>query len=222
MKPIQVAIIDNDYYARWAITGLLTRDRRTEVVASLESPYEALKGLKRTPDIVLLDLDFKQAIASGLQAITQLKSTFPRTKILILSMHQELNLICEAIKAGVDGYLWKNDTAEGLGSAIARANRGVFVVTESIMRLIFGKIGNLLGQHKVAILPKNKKYDHLTEREAQVMKLFCFEGLSTDEIAEVLHISKNTVRRHLRLGYKILGVTNRHEAFQKLVARADE
>lgn len=222
MKPIRVAVIDNDYYARQAITGLLIRDSRTEVVASFESPGEASKGLKPVPAIILLDLDLKKPSDNNLPAIPKLKSTFPGAKILILSMHQEIEFISESIKAGVDGYLWKNDTAEGLGSAIIRVNQGVFVVTESIMRLIFGKIGNLLGNHTVVILPENKKYDHLTERETQVMKLFCFEGLSTDEIAEVLHISKNTVRRHLRLGYKILNVTNRHQAFQKLAARADE
>ncbi len=215
-------MIDNDYYARQAITGLLMRDGRTEVVASLESPTKALKKLKQLPDIVLLDLDFKQAWANGLPIISQLKSTFPRARILILSMSRELDLICASIEAGADGYLWKNDAAEGLGSAIMRANQGRFVVTESIMHLVFGKIGNLLGSHTIAILPQGKQYPHLTERQAQVMKLFCFEGLSTEEIAAVLHISKNTVRRHLRLGYQILGVTNRREAFQKLVARADE
>lgn len=222
MKRIRVAVIDKDYYARRAITGLLIRDRRTEVVGSFESPHEALQGLKAVPDIVLLDLDFKQTSANGLPIISQLKSALPGAKMLMLSMSQEIDFICEAIKTGIYGYLWKNDTAEGLGSAITRANQGVFVVTESIMHLIFGKVGNLLRNHRVVILPENKKYPHLTDREAQVIKLFCFEGLSTDELAEVLHISKNTVRRHLRLGYKTLGVTNRHEAFQKLVARADE
>lgn len=221
MKPIRVAVIDNDYYARQAITGLLIRDSRTEVVASQYS-NEILKGLKPVPNVILLDPDLKQNSTNNLPIISRLKSTFPGVKILILSMNLDIDFICESIQAGIDGYLWKNDTAEGLGSAIVRTSQGVFVVTESIMRLIFGRVGNLLGNHTVVILPKNKKYDHLTERETQVIKLFCFEGLSTEEIAEVLHISKNTVRRHLRLGYKILGVTNRHEAFQKLVARADE
>lgn len=222
MKPIRVAVIDGDYYARQAITGLLMRDCRTEVIASLESPNEALRGLKHVPNIILLDFDVKQTATNGLSAISQLKSAFPETKILILSMSQELNFICESIKAGIDGYLWKNDTAEGLGGVIERANQGVFIVTDSIMRLIFGKIGSLLRQHTVAIMPGNKKYTNLTQREEQVIKFFCLEGLSTDEIAAILHISKNTVRRHLRLGYKTLGAANRREAFQKLVAFADE
>jgi DNA-binding CsgD family transcriptional regulator len=54
------------------------------------------------------------------------------------------------------------------------------------------------------------------------MKLFCIDGMSAQEISEALLISENTVRGYIKAGYEIVGATSRREAFQKLVARADE
>jgi DNA-binding CsgD family transcriptional regulator len=96
------------------------------------------------------------------------------------------------------------------------------VITESVARLIFGKISNLLGERPAEILPESKRYQNLTHRVEQTMRLFCIDGLSASEIADALHISENTVRGHIKAGYEIVGATNRHEAFRKLIARADE
>jgi DNA-binding NarL/FixJ family response regulator len=220
---IKVFIIDDDFFVRQATTSLLTKDERTEVVGSASRPAEALPALKKTqPNIILLDMDFKQAQESGLQAIAPLKEAFPETDILIFSMSRDEDLILKAMQAGADGYIWKNDAAEGLGSAIERVEDGNFVVTESVARLIFGKVSGLLGDRPAEILPQGKKYMDLTRRVEQVMRLFCIDGMSASEIADALHISENTVRGHIKAGYEIVGATSRHQAFQKLIARADE
>lgn len=223
MHPIKVFIIDDDFYVRQATTSLLTKDERTQVIGSGASITEALADLKiLPPDIILLDLDFKHTRESGLEAIAPLKKSFPKTGILIFSASRDENLILETMQAGADGYIWKNDAAEGLGSAIERVKEGSFVVTESVARLIFGKISGLLGQRPAEILPEGKRYLDLTKRVEQVMKLFCIDGMSAFEIAEALYISENTVRGYIKTGYEIVGATSRREAFQKLVARADE
>jgi DNA-binding NarL/FixJ family response regulator len=220
--PIKVFIIDDDFFVRQATTSLLTKDARTEVVGSAARPTEALAIIKEPPDIILLDMDFKHIQESGLDAIPSLRSTFPDTGILIFSMSRDENLILAAMQAGADGYIWKNDAAEGLGSAIERVQEGNFVVTESIARLIFGKVSGLLGDRPAEILPKGKKYIDLTHRVEQVMRLFCIDGMSASEIADALHISENTVRGHIKTGYEIVGATSRQQAFQKLIARTDE
>lgn len=222
MPLITVFIIDDDFFVRQATTSLLTKDERTEVVGSASSPAEALATLKAAPDIILLDVDFKHTQESGLDAIAPLKKSFPSTSILVFSMNRDEELILEAMRAGADGYIWKNDAAEGLGSAIERVKEGNFVVTESVARLIFGKISGLLGDRPAEILPEGKHYLDLTRRVEQVMRLFCIDGMSAAEIAEALHISENTVRGHIKTGYEILGATGRREAFQRLIARADE
>lgn len=223
MPPIKVFIIDDDFFVRQATTSLLTKDERTEVVGLAASLSEAMPAIKKTkPDIILLDMDLKHTHEIGIQAIAPLKEAFPQINILIFSMSRDENLILEAMQTGADGYIWKNDAAEGLGSAIERVQQGNFVVTQTIARLIFGKISNLLGNRHAEILPEGKRHADLTRRVEQVMRLFCIDGMSAAEIAEALHISENTVRGHIKTGYEVVGATSRREAFQKLVARADE
>lgn len=223
-EPIKVFIIDDDFFVRQATTSLLTKDERTEVVGLAASPSEAVSSAKskKDPNVILLDMDFKHTGENGLEAIVSLKKAFPQTSILIFSMSSDETLILEAMRAGADGYVWKNDAAEGLASAIERVNNGYFVVTESIARLIFGKVSGLLAGRPAEILPEGKRYADLTERVEEVMRLFCIDGMTAAEIAKALHISENTVRGHIKTGYEIIGATSRHAAFQKLIARADE
>ncbi|GAB4422899.1 MAG: response regulator transcription factor [Anaerolineae bacterium] len=223
MVPIKVFIIDDDFYVRQATTSLLTKDERTEIVGSAASIAEANEELKLSyPDIILLDLDFKHTGENGIDAIAWLKTALPKTSILIFSASRDENLVIETMKAGADGYIWKNDAAEGLGSAIERVKEGNFVITESIARLIYGKITGLIGERAAEILPESKRYFDLTKRVEQVMKLFCIDGMTAGEIADTFHISEYTVRGYIKTGYEIVGATSRREAFQKLVARADE
>jgi DNA-binding NarL/FixJ family response regulator len=222
IEPIKVFIIDDDFFVRQATTSLLTKDERTEVIGSASSLSEALDVAKEAPDIILLDMDLKHSRESGVEAIGPLKKAFPNVNILIFSVSRDEHLILKAMQAGADGYIWKNDAAEGLGSAIERVRQGSVVVTESVARLIFGKVSDLLGGRSAEILPEGKRYVDLTRRVEQVMRLFCIDGMSATEIAEALHISENTVRSHIKTGYEVVGATSRREAFQKLVARADE
>ena len=198
------------------------KDERTQVIGSASSLDETLETLRTPPDIFLLDMDLKHSRESGLQIISPLKERFPDCRILIFSVNRDENLILEAMKQGADGYIWKNDAAEGLGSAIERVEQGNFVVTESVARLIFGKVSDFLGERHAEILPEGKRYYDLTQRVEQVMRLFVIDGMSAAEIADSLHISENTVRSHIKAGYEVVGANSRREAFQKLVAREDE
>ncbi len=222
MEAIKVFIIDDDFFVRQATTSLLTKDERTEVIGSASSLAETFEVIEETPDIILLDMDFKHTRESGVDAIGPLKKRFPTTNILIFSVSRDENMILKAMQAGANGYIWKNDAAEGLGSAIERVQRGNFVVTESVARLIFGKLNDYLGRRSPEVLPEGKRYVDLTRRVEQVMRLFCIDGMSATEIAEALHIAENTVRSHIKIGYEVVGATSRREAFQKLVARSDE
>jgi len=223
---IRVLIVDDDYYVRQALTTLLAKDRRTRVVAEAATPEEAIaliagaeSGLR--PDVVLLDLEYKQSTMTGIDAVREVRQRMPEVKILIFSMTRDDDYILETIRAGADGYLWKNEAAEGIASAIVRVYEGRFVVTKSVAQLILGKVGNL--RHEAAeIFPDNKKYLDLTSRVAETIRLFCIDGLSAAEIAEAMDITEHTVRGHIKTGYEILGVSSRSEAFQRLVAREDE
>jgi DNA-binding NarL/FixJ family response regulator len=225
-KKIRVLIADDDYYVRQALTTLLGKDQRTQVVGEAASPEETIDFIAKgkselQPDVVLLDMEYKQSTMTGIDAVREVRQRMPEVKILVFSMTRDDELILEAIQAGADGYLWKNETAEGIASAVERVYEGRFVVTKSVAQLILGKVSNL--KHEATeIFPDSKKYLDLTRRVEQTIRLFCIDGLSAAEIAEALTIMENTVRGYIKTAYEILGVSSRREAFQQLVAREDE
>jgi len=225
-KP-RVVVIDDDYFVRQALTALLTKDPRTEILTTAATPEEALEWLRRKGtstriDVILLDVQFAHAELSGLEAIPLLRQQVPQAAILLFSMIRDDQVILKAIRAGANGFLWKNEAAAGIASAILRVYEGRFVVTKSIAQRLFGKISDLIGHRPAEIFPEGKTYEELTNRMAQVIRLFCLDGLSAPEIAEELHISENTVRGHIKAAYEVLGAVNRREAFLKLIAREDE
>jgi DNA-binding NarL/FixJ family response regulator len=225
-EKIRVLIVDDDYYVRQALTTLLGKDQRTQVVGEAASPEETIaliagakSGLE--PDVVLLDVEYKQSTMTGIDAVREIRQQMPEVRILVFSMTRDDDFILEAIQSGADGYLWKNEAAEGIASAIERVYEGCFVVTKSVAQLILGKISNL--KHEAAeIFPDSKKYLDLTSRVEQTIRLFCIDGLSAVEIAKSLNITENTVRGYIKTAYEILGVSSRSDAFQRLVAREDE
>jgi DNA-binding NarL/FixJ family response regulator len=225
-KKIRVLIADDDYYVRQALTTLLGKDQRTQVVGEAASPEETIDFIAKgkselQPDVVLLDMEYKQSTMTGIDAVREVRQRMPEVKILVFSMTRDDDFILEAIQAGADGYLWKNETAEGIASAVERVYEGRFVVTKSVAQLILGKVSNL--KHEATeIFPDSKKYLDLTRRVEQTIRLFCIDGLSAAEIAEALTIMENTVRGYIKTAYEILGVSSRREAFQQLVAREDE
>ena len=225
-KKIRVLIVDDDYYVRQALTTLLGKDQRTQVVGEAASPEETIDFIARgkselQPDVVLLDMEYKQSTMTGIDAVREVRQRMPEVKILVFSMTRDDDFILEVIRSGADGYLWKNETAEGIASAIERVYEGRFVVTKSVAQLILGKVSNL--KHEATeIFPDSKKYLDLTRRVEQTIRLFCIDGLSAAEIAEALTIMENTVRGYIKTAYEILGVSSRREAFQRLVAREDE
>jgi DNA-binding NarL/FixJ family response regulator len=225
-EKIRVLIVDDDYYVRQALTTLLSKDQRTQIVGEASSPEETIaliaKGKSELqPHVVLLDMEYKQSTMTGIDTVREVRQRMPEVKILVFSMTRDDDFILEAIQAGADGYLWKNEAAEGIASAVERAYEGRFVVTKSIAQLILGKVSNL--KHEATeIFPDSKKYLDLTRRVEETIRLFCIDGLSAAEIAEALHITENTVRGHIKTAYEILGASSRSEAFQRLVAREDE
>jgi DNA-binding NarL/FixJ family response regulator len=225
-EKIQVLIVDDDYYVRQALTTLLSKDRRTQVLGEAASPEETIALVTKAksrlqPDVVLLDVEYKQSTMTGIDAVREVRQQMPEVKILVFSMTRDDDFILKAIQAGADGYLWKNEAAEGIASAVERVYEGRFVVTKSVAQLILGRVSNL--RHKAAeIFPDSKKYLDLTRRVEETIRLFCIDGLSAVEIAEALHITENTVRGHIKTAYEILGASSRSEAFQRLVAREDE
>ena len=223
-EPIRVLIVDDDYYAREATRALLSHDRRTRVWGTSETNAETVRLLSEAapalhPDVVLHDVHMTEGPRAGIEAIPVIKSLSPSAKILIMSMDREEEVIIDAIVAGADGYVWKNESADGLSSAVVECAAGRFVVTRSVAEKLLGSAVDLHG-YATEILPEAHPYRGLTNAIRETLHLYCICGMSANEISSELQVSVNTVYSRIKTAYQILDVQSREEAFRRCVERA--
>ncbi|BFP41216.1 response regulator transcription factor [Flavobacteriaceae bacterium GF1] len=179
---IKVIIADDHRIFREGIVALLADEKNIEVIAESNNGQELmnlLKGLK--PNVVLMDIEMP--IMNGIDCTREIVAKYPSIKIIALSMHIQSAFIKQMLKAGVHGYLQKDIGKKELVKAI-----------ETVMKTgsYFGdKIGNLV----LLSLRESEKSHELTPREKEIIQLIVNQN-TTDEIANILHISKYTVESH--------------------------
>ncbi len=138
-------------------------------------------------DLVILDISMPQM--SGIEVAREIKRRHPQVKILILTMHKMKEYLDDAIAAGVDGYLLKEDLAKELGSAISKIRQGATYIST----LLSEEMTSLFVQSR-RTMPE-RLTEPLTPREIEIIKLIA-EGKSSREIADLLFLSFRTIQNH--------------------------
>lgn len=180
MGKTRIMLVDDHALVRRGLAVLLRMDARYEVVGEAGAGEAALLLVEQLrPDVLLLDLNMPGI--DGLETLRRLRARALPLKILILTMHDELHLVGQAITSGADGYLLKDSMDDELFQAIDGVMRGQKYVAAAIDR------GRLL---EVTTRPTT-----LTAREREVLQLIA-AGYTTSEVAEHLHISPHTATRH--------------------------
>ena len=141
------------------------------------------------PDIVLLDLSMKHT--SGLDALQQLKHAYPKSKVLILSMHTDPDLIMRALESGAHGYLLKDTTANELEHALLALRNNERYLSPAIAHTV---INQALIHSQSHPAPPAQRHN-LTARQLEILRLIV-RGKSTREIAHGLGLSIKTVEAH--------------------------
>jgi len=182
---IRLIIADDHPIVRGGLKHLFQLSLEIDVVAEADNSQQLLNLLKDNEvDLLLLDLNMPGC--SGIELITHIRSHYPDLPILVLSMHNELQIVARALKAGASGYLTKDNEPEILLSAIRKvAAGGRFIDPKLAENLVFEFEG----------LDEIKPHEKLSEREFEVMKLLA-SGKSVNEIADALFISNKTVSTH--------------------------
>lgn len=211
---IYIAIVDDKKNIRLTLKDKLNNLPNYEVLFTAENGKDFLKEMREArnaiePDVVLMDIDMP--IMNGIEAVAEGKLRFTKTRYLMLTIFDEDEKIFNAIKAGADGYLLKDEPVDKIKEAIDSLMNGESApLSPSIAR----KVLNLLTNTEQNISKQKQKESNeynLTEREKVILNLLV-EGLEYKEIASKLGLSPNTVRNNVTKIYSKLHVTSRMQA----------
>jgi NarL family two-component system response regulator LiaR len=199
---IRILIVDDHLVVREGLRALIDAQPDMELVGEAADGVEAVqKARSLQPDVILLDLVMPRK--GGLDAIGEIKEENPDMRILVLTSFAEDDKVFPAIKAGALGYLLKDSSAQELLQAVRDVYRGEPTMHPTIARKLMREL------QRPPELPPTE--DPLTEREVEVLK-FVAQGLSNQEIADILVISERTVRTHVTNILGKLHLANRTQA----------
>jgi len=207
----RVVLADDHAVVRSGLRMVLDAQPDIEVVAEAGDGAEAVqKALSPGVDLAILDVAMPRM--TGLQAVAELHSRRPELRVLILSMYDNEQYFFEALKAGASGYVLKSAANRDLVEAIRASMRGEpFLYPAAVRALIRDYLERA---RRGEAIPE----DPLTPREQEVVKLIA-EGYTSEEIAEMLVISKKTVERHRANILEKLGMRNRVELTRYAIRR---
>lgn len=180
---IRVLLADDHILVRQSLKSLLEREG-IRVVGEASDGQELVRVVASlTPEVTIADISMP--LMNGLEAAREIRKASPQTKTILLTRHDEDQYVTEALRAGVKGYVLKNQAATDLIQAIYQVCRGGFYLSPSISHTVVD-----------AYLSKTAQPpDQLTSRERQVLQLIS-EGKSTKDVACLLCISAKTAESH--------------------------
>jgi len=188
MTTTSVLIADDHEIVRYGISTYLSSSEDIQIVGEASTGEECIQLFKETdPDICLLDIGMPNK--NGIETAKTIRELNRDTKILILSMHINKQILSEALEAGINGYLLKSTDKADLLTGIRAVMKGQQVFSDPISDLI-----------KESFLSNNfrdeaKSYNEITKREHEILQLIV-DGHTSKEIAEKLYISPRTVDTH--------------------------
>ena len=190
MEPYRIILADDHVLIRQGLKRILEKTSGIEIIGEANDGIALLRLLnKLTPNLVLLDISMPNL--RGLEAIHEIKAIHSTVKVLMLTMHKETEYFQQAISAGADGYLLKEDADSELFSAIEKIRHGKIYISPVLSDELAGEWAQVRrSNHKPFSEPKP-----LTVREREVLKLIA-ESKSSKQIADLLFISPRTVERH--------------------------
>ena len=186
---VRIVIVEDHIIVRDGVKALISSERHFKVMGEAENGFEAVKlAEKLKPDLILMDLTMPKM--NGMEAITEIKSRSPKTKVLILTVHKIEEYVRASFQAGADGYLLKKSSHSELLHAIRHVISGEPYIDPGIS-------GKILAGYLTGTAPQagESRWSLLTKREREVLKLIA-EGYKNAEIAQHLSISVHTVETH--------------------------
>ena len=198
----KVVIVDDHSMVREGLKQLLELDGDVEVIGEACDGVECLVLLEKVlPQVLLLDINMPNM--NVLEVLERLKQNNVDVKVIILTVHNEIEFLLKAVEIGIDGYLLKESNSSELKKAIFHVIEGETYIQPSMIPLLNSKM--------VERDIEKEKINLLTRRELEVLKLLSV-GLYNKEIGKKLDISERTVKNHISSIFKKIDVTDRTQA----------
>lgn len=197
---ITVAIVEDDKLIREALKDLIDEADEFKCVGAYGDCESAIAALSvNKPSVMLMDIELPGM--SGIEGVKKIRERYPKIDIIMLTVHEDLSLVFQALSAGACGYLDKSASEEKILESIKEINNGGAPMSYKIAKLIVSSF-------------QKKPSSILTEREYDVLNLLC-KGHSYKEIAYKLFITVGTIRHHIKNIYYKLHVHSKSEAVAK-------
>ncbi|MEW5737779.1 MAG: response regulator transcription factor [Myxococcota bacterium] len=209
--PIRVFVVEDQTKILKNQLKLLEGNPDLQIVGTALSGETALEEVARLkPDVLLLDLGLPRM--SGIDVTRAVKASMPHIEILIFTIFDEEDKVLEAVQAGASGYLLKGTPADKMIEAIKEVSAGGTVIQPSLARRLLKhfRVGEAPAPTP-SPAPEEPEGKKLSARETEILQLIA-KGVSNNEAAGMLNLSKATIRTHLEHIYRKLEVTNRVEA----------
>jgi DNA-binding NarL/FixJ family response regulator len=203
---IKISIVEDQPEMRESLVAWLGDAPGLSCVGAHATGEEALKRIpEEKPDVVLMDINLTGM--NGIQCVSRLKESLPKTQVLMLTTYDEGDMIFDSLRAGANGYLLKNMPQAELVEAVLQVHNGGAPMSLQIARKV---INHFHRNNK-----PNPELEQLTSRELEILKLLA-KGYMYKEIADQLTITMSTVRSHVCAVYDKLHVHSRSQAAKKL------
>ncbi|MFS0821602.1 response regulator transcription factor [Bacillus timonensis] len=212
-----IVIIDDHQLFREGVKRILDFEPTFQVVAEGDDGEQAVALIEQhKPDVVIMDINMPNL--NGIEATKQLIDTYPDTKVIILSIHDDESYVTHALKTGATGYLLKEMDADSLVEAVkVVAEGGSYLhprVTHNLVKE-FRRLAVASGQsgaaHSHLATEVRRPLHLLTRRECEVLQLLT-DGRSNRGIGDDLYISEKTVKNHVSNILQKMNVNDRTQA----------
>lgn len=199
---IRVILADDHVMLREGIKQLLEFDQTIQVVAEANDGVECLEKINSVEtDVLLLDINMPRK--NGLDTLQEIKKNKKKIKVLILTVHEEVEYLVKAIDLGVEGYILKDSGSMELKKAIHAVLKGESYIQPNLIPA--------LNHYLIHKDEDKEKLSSLTKREVEVL-IEVAKGNFNRDIALHLNISERTVKNHMVSIFKKIDVADRTQA----------
>ena len=191
MKTIRLLVVDDHAVVRAGLRMLMGAQPDMEVVGEAVDGATAVeRTLELRPDVVVMDISMDGV--NGLAATREIKERLPQTKVLVLTVHNSVEYLRQALEAGADGYVLKQAADTELAVAVRAVQRGEMFLYPVFTRVM---LGDLSQDEETNDRSQQDSYHLLSQRERKVLRLVAL-GYTNRQIADQLFLSVKTIETH--------------------------